>query len=84
MYKDKIIELDNGLQIYVLGELDFANRRFIAGMAVDVDKDEADDENLVYKEIITEDGVDKFVAIEDEVEAHDFGALLLAKIREEE
>lgn len=84
MYKDKIVTLDNGFEVYVIDDMAFAGRRFIIGAHVDEAKDAIDEENLIFKEVIQEDGTDKFVTIENDEEAKSFINLMLMKIREEE
>ena len=48
------------------------------------EEDDIDEENLIFKEVIQEDGTDKFVTIENDEEAKSFINLMLMKIREEE
>lgn len=84
MYKDSIVTLDNGLEIYILEEMEFAGRRFVIGSQVDTANDNIDEENLIFKEVIVEDGADKFVTIEKPEEADSFLQLILMKLRNEE
>ena len=66
MYKDKIITLDNGIEYLIINQFDFDNRRFVVGTMVDTEKDLIDQENLLIKEIVTIDGEDHIVSIEDQ------------------
>ena len=38
--KDKIIELEDGLEIYILDEFEHSSRRFVFGMEVDSETDD--------------------------------------------
>ncbi|MBR6073197.1 MAG: hypothetical protein IKP76_02615 [Bacilli bacterium] len=84
MYKDSIVTLDNGFEMYILDDMEFASRRFILGSPVDTAKDEINEEELVLKEVVQEDGTDKFISIDKPEEADSFLKLMLMKIRNEE
>lgn len=66
MYKDKIITLDNGIEYLIINQFDFDGRRFVVGTMVDTEKDLIDKENLLIKEIVSIEGEDHIVTIEDQ------------------
>ena len=66
MYKDKIITLDNGIEYLIINQFDFDGRRFVVGAMVDTEKDLIDKENLLIKEIVSIEGEDHIVTIEDQ------------------
>ena len=84
MYKESIVTLDNGFEMLIIEDMEFAGRRFVLGAQVDTAKDEINEEDLILKEVIKEDGTDKFVGIDNIEEADSFFKLMLMKIRNEE
>ena len=79
MLIDKVIELDNGVNYYIIEEMDVKNRKFILGKIVDLETDKVKDNDLIVKELVnTNDGVIT-VNIEDSKEAEAVTKLLLEK-----
>lgn len=81
MIKDKIIELTNGLNYYILDEISYNNRKFILAAECDLEKDELKEENYIVSEIKVE-GTDLVTAdIEDEELSQTITKMLIEKVR---
>lgn len=81
MIKDKIIELTNGVNYYILDEISYNNRKFILAAECDLEKDELKEENYIVSEIKVE-GTDLVTAdIEDEELSQTITKMLIEKVR---
>ena len=75
----KVIELDNGVNYYIVEEMEVKNRKFILAKMVDLQTDKVKDDDLVIKELInTADGVIT-ANIDEAKEAEAITKLLLEK-----
>ena len=79
MYKDKIVELDNGLEYLVLSEYDMDDRKYIMAAMVDSEKDLVDEDELMVKVIITQNGRDNIMDIDNPKELEEVTRVLLAR-----
>lgn len=81
MIKDKIIELNNGVNYYILDEISYNNKKYILAAECELEKDELKEENYIVAEIKVE-GTDLVTAdIEDEELAKTITKMLIEKVR---
>lgn len=65
--KDKVIEIDNQDNIYVIEELDYQNKKYILGAKCDLEKDEVQKDELVLMEVSFKDGELVVKDVDDEM-----------------
>ena len=65
--KDKVIEIGNQDNIYVIEELDYQNKKYILGAKCDLEKDEVQKDELVLMEVSFKDGELVVKDVEDEM-----------------
>lgn len=65
--KDKVIEIGNQDNIYVIEELDYQNKKYILGAKCDLEKDEVEKDELVLMEVSFKDGELVVKDIDDEM-----------------
>lgn len=81
MIKDKIIELNNGINYYILDEISYNNKKYILAAECDLEQDKLNEENYVVAEIKVE-GTDLVTAdIEDEEISQIVTKMLIEKVR---
>ena len=81
MIKDKIIELTNGVNYYILDEISYNNRKFILAAECDLEKDKLKEENYIVAEVKIEDTDLVASTNEDEVLAQNITRMLIEKVR---
>ena len=80
MLIDKVIELDNGINYYIIEEMDVKDRKFVLCKMEKKKKDTVNSEDLIVKELISiNDGVTT-ADIPDLKEAEAITKLLLEKV----
>ncbi|MCR4581322.1 MAG: DUF1292 domain-containing protein [Bacilli bacterium] len=82
--KDTIISLDNGVNYYILDELNYFENYYVVGAMMDMSKMTIDDENLVVKRLIKENGEQRIESIEDPVEAEAVTKIIFSKLHSEQ
>lgn len=65
--KDKVIEIGNQDNIYVVEELDYQNKKYILGAKCDLEKDEVQKDELVLMEVLFKDGELVVKDVDDEM-----------------
>ena len=65
--KDKVIEIGNQDNIYVIEELDYQNKKYILGAKCDLEKDEVETDELVLMEVSFKDGELVVKDVDDEM-----------------
>lgn len=65
--KDKVIEIGNQDNIYVVEELDYQNKKYILGAKCDLEKDEVEKDELVLMEVSFKDGELVVKDVDDEM-----------------
>ena len=65
--KDKVIEIGNQDNIYVVEELDYQNKKYILGAKCDLEKDEVQKDELVLMEVSFKDGELVVKDVDDEM-----------------
>lgn len=65
--KDKVIEIGNKDNIYVIEELDYQNKKYILGAKCDLEKDEVEKDELVLMEVSFKDGELVVKDVDDEI-----------------
>lgn len=81
MIKDKIIELNNGINYYILDEISYNNKKYILAAECDLEQDKLKEENYIVAEIKVE-GADLVTAhIEDKEVAQTVTKMLIEKVR---
>lgn len=81
MIKDKIIELNNGINYYILDEISYNNKKYILAAECELEKDELKEDNYIIAEIKVE-GTDLVTAdIEDEELSQTITKMLIEKVR---
>ena len=79
--KDTIISLDNGVNYYILDQLNYFGNLYVIGTLMDMVNLTVDENNLMVKRLIVEeDGGQRLESIDDPVEAQAVTELLLSKI----
>ena len=58
MVKDKIIELENGINYYVIEEIDHNDKKYVLAAMCDLEKEEVNEEDYIVMEIKIEDDLD--------------------------
>lgn len=81
MIKDKMIELTNGINYYILEEISYNNKKYVLAAECDLDKDEVNEDKYIVMEIKVE-GTDLTTAdIEDNELAQTITKMLIDKVR---
>ena len=81
MIKDKIIELINGVNYYILEEISYNNKKYVLAAECDLEKDEINQDKYIVMEIKV-DGNDLITAdIEDEDLAKNITQKLIDEVR---
>lgn len=65
--KDKVIEIGNQDNIYVIEELDYQNKKYILGAKCDLEKDEVQKDELVLMEVSFKGGELVVKDVDDEM-----------------
>lgn len=65
--KDKVIEIGNQDNIYVIEELDYQSKKYILGAKCDLEKDEVQKDELVLMEVSFKDGELVVKDVDDEM-----------------
>lgn len=83
MLKDKIIEIEDGVNYYIIEEIDFNNKKYILAAQCDTLNDNVNEEDYIVKEICIEN--DNLVTknIMDDNLASDIIEKLVTKVREQ-
>jgi len=81
MVKDKVIEMENGHNYYILEEVEYNNKKYVLSLECDLENDKIDKENYYVMEfsIVNNDIVVK--NIEDDEVAKIVASMLFDKIK---
>ena len=83
MVKDKIIELENGINYYVIEEVDYNDKKYILAAMCDLEKEEVQEEDYIVMEIKIEDDALVTKNIHDDNIARIVTEKLIKKVRAE-
>ena len=81
MIRDKIIELENGVNYYILEELTYNNKKYALAVECDLEKEEMNDDKYIVMEIKLDNNNLTTAYIEDDKEAAIISKMLLDKAR---
>lgn len=81
MIKDKMIELENGVNYYILEELTYNNKKYALAVECDLEKEEMNDDKYIVMEIKLDNNNLTTAYIEDDKEAAIISKMLLDKAR---
>ena len=79
--EDTMITLENGINYYIIDDLDYEGRKFVIGSIVYLDEQELQDDNFLIKEIVKNGDQLVVIDIEDDQLAAEVTRLLIAKIQ---
>lgn len=83
MVKDKIIELENGINYYVIEEIDHNDKKYVLAAMCDLEKEEVNEEDYIVMEIKIEDDALVTKNIKDDNIARIVTEKLIEKVRAE-
>lgn len=83
MVKDKIIELENGINYYVIEEIDHNDKKYVLAAMCDLEKEEVNEEDYIVMEIKIEDDALVTKNINDDNIARIVTEKLIEKVRAE-
>ena len=83
MVKDKIIELENGINYYVIEEIDHNDKKYVLAAMCDLEKEEVNEEDYIVMEIRIEDDSLVTKNIHDDNIARIVTEKLIEKVRAE-
>ena len=83
MVKDKIIELENGINYYVIEEIDHNDKKYVLAAMCDLEKEEVNVEDYIVMEIKIEDDALVTKNIKDDNIARIVTEKLIEKVRAE-
>jgi hypothetical protein len=83
MVKDKIIELENGTNYYVIEEIDHNDKKYVLAAMCDLEKEEVNEEDYIVMEIKIEDDALVTKNINDDNIARIVAEKLIEKVRAE-
>ena len=81
MIRDKLIELTNGINYYILEELTYNNKKYVLAAECDLEKETVNDDKYLVMEIKLENNDLVTADIEDDNEATIITKMLLDKAR---
>lgn len=81
MIRDKLIELTNGINYYILEEITYNNKKYVLAAECDIEKETVNEENYLVMEIKLENNDLVTADIEDDNEAAIITKMLLEKVR---
>ena len=81
MIRDKIIELENGVNYYILEELTYNNKKYALAVECDLEKEEMNDDKYIVMEIKLDNNNLTTAYIEDDKAAAIISKMLLDKAR---
>ena len=81
MIKDKIIELTNGVNYYILDEISYNNRKFILAAECDLENDTVNEDKYIVMELKINKNDLYIVNIEDDDLAKIVTKLLIEKVK---
>ena len=81
MVKDKVIQMDNGKNYYVLEEIEYNGKKYILTLECDLNMDTVDSDNYLIMELGMLDGELSISTIKDDNVAKVVMAMLLNKVK---
>lgn len=81
MVKDKVIQMEDGKNYYVLEEVEYLNRKFLLSLECDLDKDTINEEDYLVMELVLENNDLVIKRVLDENITKTVVVMLLQKIR---
>ena len=84
MIKDKIIEMENGKEYYILEEVSYNGKKYLLSAECNLDKDEINEEDYLVMELEIENNNLKINTIEDDKLAVIVTNMLINKVRNED
>lgn len=83
MIKDKIIEMDNGKNYYILEEVSYNGKKYLLSAECNLEKDEINEEGYIVMEMIIENEELKINQIKDNELTNIVTNMLINKVRNE-
>ena len=84
MIKDKVIEMDNGKEYYILEEVSYNGKKYLLSAECNLEKDEINEEDYLVMEMEIANDELKINTIEDNQLANIVTNMLINKVRNEE
>ena len=81
MVKDKVIQMEDDKNYYVLEEVEYLNRKFLLSLECDLDKDTINEEDYLVMELVLENNDLVIKRVLDENITKTVVVMLLQKIR---
>ena len=81
MIRDKIIELESGINYYILEEITYNNEKYALAVECDLEKEEINEDKYIVMELKLENNNLITADIEDDKEAAIISKMLLEKAR---
>lgn len=81
MIRDKIIELESGINYYILEEITYNNKKYALAVECDLEKEEINEDKYIVMELKLENNNLITADIEDDKEAAIISKMLLEKAR---
>ena len=81
MIKDRIVELQNGVNYYILEDITYMQRKYILAAECDVENDDVDEDKYIVMEMKINNNDLYVVNIEDDQTINIVTKLLLEKVR---
>lgn len=83
MIKDKIIEMDNGKNYYILEEVSYNGKKYLLSAECYLEKDEINEEDYIVMEMVVENEELKINQIKDNELSNIVTNMLINKVRNE-
>lgn len=83
MIKDRIVQMDNGKNYYVLEEVEYKNKKYVLSLECDLDKDSVNEDDYLIMELAL-DGNDIVIKnIDNDIDAKIVASMLFDKIQKD-
>ena len=83
MIKDKIIQMENGLNYYVLEEVEYNNKKYVISVECDLDKDDIKEDDYLIMEVALSGNDIVIKNVNSEKVAKIVSSILLEKIQKD-
>ena len=83
MIKDKIIKMENGLNYYVLEEVEYNNKKYVISVECDLDKDDIKEDDYLIMEVALSGNDIVIKNVNSEKVAKIVSSILLEKIQKD-
>lgn len=83
MIKDRIIQMDDGQNYYVLEEVEYKNKKYVLSLECDLDKDEINEDDYLIMEIVLVENDIVIKNIDNNVDIKIIASMLFDKMKKE-